>query len=103
MLALAGGLTPIADRNIVIERHGDSANRVHFKYSNDSDAAVDRQVLVNPGDTILVAKAGIVYVLGDVNHPGGYAMTNNESQMTMLEVLALAAVFPKRPGRAGQG
>jgi polysaccharide export outer membrane protein len=101
VLALAGGLTPIADRNIVIERRGDSGNRVHFNYSNNPEAAVERQVLVNPGDIVLVAKAGIVYVLGDVNHPGGYAMTNNESQMTMLEVLALAGGVSKTARQSG--
>lgn len=90
VLALAGGLTQTADRNIVIQRRGDAGTRVHYNYSNNADAAVDRQVLVNPGDTVLVPKAGIVYILGNVNRPGGYPMTNNESKMTMLEALALA-------------
>ena len=90
VLALAGGLTAAADRNIVIERRGDPEKLVRYFYSNDANQAVDRQVFVDPGDTVLVAKAGIVYVLGDVNRPGGYAMTNNESKMTILEALALA-------------
>lgn len=102
VLALAGGLTPIADRNIVIERHGDAANLVHYNYSNNANEAVDLQVYVNPGDTVLVQKAGIVYVLGDVNHPGGYAMANNESKMTMLQAVALAGGLTKtaKQGRA---
>jgi polysaccharide export outer membrane protein len=29
-------------------------------------------------------------VLGDVNRPGGFAMSNNESKMTLLEALATA-------------
>lgn len=95
VLALAGGLTPAADRNIVIERRGDAANRIHYNYSNNPDTAVDSQVLVSPGDTILVPKAGIVYILGDVNRPGGYPMTNNESKMTMLEALAMAGGVSK--------
>jgi len=101
VLALSGGLTAQADRNIVIERHGDSSNCVHYNYSNNPDAAVGGQVLVSPGDTVLVPKAGIVYVLGDVNRPGGYAMTNNESQMTMLEVLALAGGVSKTARQGG--
>jgi polysaccharide biosynthesis/export protein len=95
LLALAGGLTPAADRNIIIERHGDPANLVRYNYSNDSSQAVDKQVYVNPGDIVLVAKAGIVYVLGDVNRPGAFAMANNESNMTMLEALALAGGLTK--------
>ena len=95
VLALAGGLNSAADRNIVIERRGDPATRVHYKYSNNPDTAVEEQVLVSPGDTVLVPKAGIVYILGDVNRPGGYSMTNNESKMTMLEALALAGGVSK--------
>jgi polysaccharide biosynthesis/export protein len=101
VLALAGGLSTVADRNIVIQRRGDPANRIHYNYSNNADTAVDSQVLVNPGDTVLVPKAGIVYVLGDVNRPGGYAMTNNESKMTMLQVLALAGGVSKSAKQGG--
>src|ERR1039458_1265741 len=90
VLALAGGLTTVADRNILIERHGDPGMQVRYFYSNDANQAVDQQVVVNPGDVVLVSKAGIVYVLGDVNHPGGYAMTDNDSKITMMEALAVA-------------
>jgi polysaccharide export outer membrane protein len=101
VLALAGGLSPVADRNIVIERHGDPANTIHYNYSNNADTAVDQQVLVDPGDTVLVPKAGIVYVLGDVNRPGGFPMANNESKMTMLEALALAGGVSKTAKEGG--
>ena len=102
VLALAGGLNPSADRNIVIERNGDSSKCVHYNFSNNADAAVNQQILVDPGDKIIVAKAGIVYVLGDVNHPGGYLMTDNESKMTVLQALALAGGLSKtaKQGRA---
>ena len=46
--------------------------------------------MVYPGDIVIVPKAGIVYVLGDVARPGGYTMSNNDSQMTVLEALATA-------------
>jgi polysaccharide biosynthesis/export protein len=95
VLALAGGLSTIADRNILIERHSDPVHTVHYNFSNNADQAVAEQVLVNPGDTVVVSRAGIVYVLGDVNRPGGYAMTNNESKITMLQVLAIAGGLTK--------
>lgn len=95
VLALAGGLTQVADRNILIERSGDPTKLVHYYYSNDADKAVEDQVVVDPGDTVIVPKAGIVYVLGDVNRPGGYAMANNESKITVLEALALAGGVSK--------
>jgi polysaccharide export outer membrane protein len=90
VIALGGGLNEDADRDVLVERHGDQNNPVHYNVNNNAERAIKEQVLVNPGDTVVVAKAGIVYVLGDVNRPGGFTMSNNESSMTLLEALATA-------------
>lgn len=90
ILALAGGLTPEADRNISIARQADPDHPLHYYVSNDARDALSKTVLVSPGDTIVVPRAGIVYILGDVNRPGGYVMSNNESQLTLLQAFALA-------------
>jgi polysaccharide export outer membrane protein len=90
ILSNAGGLTDVADRNITIQRHGDSRETVKYFLSNTSDAALDNSVKVYPGDIVIVPKAGIVYVLGDVGRPGGYTMSDNESQMTVLAAVATA-------------
>jgi polysaccharide export outer membrane protein len=90
VLALAGGLTSDADRHILIERQGDQQHPLNYYVSNDGAQAIEQQVLVSPGDTVVVSRAGIVYILGDVNRPGGYVMSNNESQLTLLQGLALA-------------
>lgn len=90
VIALGGGLNENADRDIVIERHGDQNHPIHYTVNNNAEHAIKEQVLVNPGDTVVVAKAGMVYVLGDVNRPGGYAMSNNESKMSLLEALSNA-------------
>lgn len=90
ILALAGGLTDLADRHITVERRGDATKKVNYFLSNRSDKALDDDVVVNPGDTVLVPKAGVIYVLGDVGKPGGFSMTNNDSQITVLQALALA-------------
>lgn len=90
VISLAGGLTPDADRHIVLERGGKDGERIRAFIPNHADDAINGDVLVRPGDIILVPKAGIVYVLGDVAHPGGYVM-QNDSQLTVLEAIALAA------------
>lgn len=90
VLALAGGLTPEANRHILIERKGDQQHPLEYYVSNNGAQAIEKQLMVNPGDTIVVSRAGIVYILGDVNRPGGYVMSNNESQLTLLQGLALA-------------
>jgi polysaccharide export outer membrane protein len=89
VLTLAGGLTDLADRKVLVERKGTSG-KVPYFLSNAADVAMDTSVIVNPGDTLFVPKAGIVYVLGDVGHPGGYTMTDNEGTLSALEVLARA-------------
>jgi polysaccharide export outer membrane protein len=90
ILSSAGGLTDSADRNITIQRHGDPRQTVKYFFSNNSDDALQTSVMVYPGDIVVVPKAGIVYVLGDVARPGGYTMSDNNSQMTVLEAIAQA-------------
>lgn len=53
--------------------------------SSDSSS----NVLVHPGDVVKIARAGIVYVVGEVNKPGGFVLQNNES-ISILQALALA-------------
>jgi polysaccharide biosynthesis/export protein len=89
VLTLAGGLTELADRKVLIERHGTS-EKVSYFLSNTPEVAVDTAMQVNPGDSIIVPKAGLVFALGDVAHPGGYTMTNNEGDLTALELVARA-------------
>lgn len=90
VLALAGGFTDTADRHITIERHSDPNHKVEYYFANDATNALTDDPMVYPGDTVIVPKAPIVYVLGDVLRPGGYPITTNNSQMTVLEALSLA-------------
>ncbi|HUY82828.1 MAG TPA: polysaccharide biosynthesis/export family protein [Acidobacteriaceae bacterium] len=90
LLAMAGGLTSVADRHIMIERRPGVKQREERVFlSNRSHDALMANVMIDPGDRILVPKAGIVYVLGDVRRPGGYVM-ENESSMTVLQAIATA-------------
>jgi polysaccharide biosynthesis/export protein len=47
-------------------------------------------VNIYPGDRITVPRAGVIYVVGAVNKPGGFAMKASSHGMTVLQVLALA-------------
>jgi polysaccharide export outer membrane protein len=42
------------------------------------------------GDVVSVPRAGIIYVVGAVNHPGGFLLQNDLDHMTMLKMLSLA-------------
>jgi polysaccharide biosynthesis/export protein len=90
VLALAGGLTDLADRHITIQRFGPAKQKVDYYYSNAAQTALSDDPMVYPGDTVIVPKAAVVYVLGDVSKPGGYPMSTNNSRMTVLQAIALA-------------
>jgi polysaccharide export outer membrane protein len=90
VLAMAGGLTILADRHITIERFGPGKQKVEFYYTNAPGIALPEDPMVYPGDTVVVPKAAVVYVLGDVLKPGGYPMSTNNSSMTVLQAIALA-------------
>ena len=43
-----------------------------------------------PGDRVTVQRAGIVYVVGAVNRPGGFPLKAGQEKMTVIQALALA-------------
>ncbi|MFZ0963041.1 MAG: polysaccharide biosynthesis/export family protein [Terriglobia bacterium] len=43
-----------------------------------------------PGDRVTVQRAGIVYVVGAVNRPGGFPLKAGQEDMTVIQALALA-------------
>jgi polysaccharide export outer membrane protein len=101
LLSMAEGLADDAGDTLMIMRgarsaeHGgvatENANRVeevHLKrLLESSDPALN--VPVHPGDIVKVARAGIVYVVGEVHKPGGFVLQNNEN-ISVLQALALA-------------
>lgn len=90
VLTLAGGLNSVANRNIVIEHRGAAEGRTLYFVSNDPKIQLQDQVMIRPGDTILVPRVGFVYVLGDVGRPGGYPLASNEAHVTLLQAIANA-------------
>src|ERR1035441_7973742 len=59
------------------------------KLLQSGDAAYNLDIY--PGDRVTVPRAGIVYVVGAVNKPGGYAIKSSGEGMTVLQAIALAA------------
>src|SRR5437764_11258526 len=61
---------------------------------------VHQNPIVNPGDIVKVLRAGIVYVVGEVQRPGGFVMKSNE-KMSVLQVIALSGGLTRTASRAG--
>jgi polysaccharide export outer membrane protein len=93
VLAMAGGLTDVADRKVTVERRG-TKKRIVFVLSNSANTTLDASVAVLPGDTLIVPKADVVYILGDVGRPGGIAMVTNDSKLSALQAISLAGGTP---------
>jgi polysaccharide biosynthesis/export protein len=45
---------------------------------------------VLPGDHVVVPHAGVFYVLGEVNRPGGYNLKDAQEQVSILQALSIA-------------
>jgi polysaccharide biosynthesis/export protein len=88
LISTAGGFTDKAGRNVTIVRHGDSAEKIELQLSSNLAEDTQNNVEVFPGDTIIVSRAGIIYVVGDVNHPSGFLIEDNH--LSVLKALALA-------------
>ncbi len=89
LFTAAGGLTQRAGNEVTIGHRGDSGKPDVIKLSGDPVVSSNNNVDLHPGDTVVVARAGIVYVLGEVGKPGGFVM-ENEQQVSAMQVIAMA-------------
>ena len=90
VLAEVGGLTPLASAHIHIRRGGDeSAPDVEIPYARSQVNREAASMLLRPGDSVVVPRAGIVYVLGAVAKPGGYVM-QEDGKLNVAEALAMS-------------
>ncbi len=87
-LSLAGGTTARAGKMVSITHRDNPQKPTTVTLSNDAAESVQSNVDVFPGDTVVVSKAGIVYVVGDVHKPAGVPMENGS--MTVLQAIAMA-------------
>lgn len=89
MISAAGGLTQLAGGSVTIA-HRDGTEQTAVLEPNNPTKTLAQDVQVQPGDRIMIARASIVYVVGDVGKPGGYQMQNN-GKLTVLQAIALAS------------
>jgi polysaccharide export outer membrane protein len=92
VISAAGGLTLKSGRTVTVLHAGQSDHPevVALANINATENPLEHaNVPIYPGDTIVVSKAGIVYVLGEVNKPGAFLMEDNTS-ISVLKATALA-------------
>lgn len=87
-ISLAGGTTPKSGDTVTVTRRATPRAPMTYKLSNRGSNSLESNVDIYPGDTVFIATAGIVYVVGSVRTPGGYVMDNGK--MTAMQALAMA-------------
>ena len=90
LISAASGLAPSAGRLVNIF-HRDDAKTPHPVVLDPSgtDTSADHNPELAPGDTVQVSRAGLVYVVGDVQRPGGFPVDPAQG-LTVVQALSLA-------------
>jgi polysaccharide biosynthesis/export protein len=89
VLSLAGGTTPKAGQVVSISHRNEPKSLRTVAMSNDPSKNIDADVEIRPGDTVVVTKAGIVYVVGAVKTSTGIVLENSGG-ITVLQAIATA-------------
>ncbi len=110
VLTEAGGIAPDAGSTVIVTRPGSEAAAGQSASSSDNPepaATAPLTITINlidllesgdtkfnisllGGDVVSVPRAGVVYVVGAVDRPGGFVLANDREQVTALKVVALA-------------
>jgi polysaccharide export outer membrane protein len=90
LISSAAGLAPNAGR-LVNVYHRDDPRPPHpiVLDPGGTDNRVDHNPELHAGDTVQVSRAGLVYVVGDVVRPGGFAVDPAQG-LTVVQALSLA-------------
>lgn len=89
VLAMAGGLSDRASRTVTIQRRVPQGARITVTLPVDANKDLDNDPTVFPGDIVVVPRAGLVYILGNVSHPQAVVM-NEDGKITLMEALSQA-------------
>jgi polysaccharide biosynthesis/export protein len=88
IFSAAGGLTEKAGKTVTITHRNDTEHPVTVRLAENLAQTPETNVPIRQGDTIVVQRAGVVYVVGDVGRPSGFLMDNDN--LSVLKVIALA-------------
>jgi polysaccharide export outer membrane protein len=90
LISAASGLSANAGRLVNVFHQGDSKTpHAVVLDPGGTDTSSDHNPELSPGDTVQVSRAGLVYVVGDVIRPGGFAVDPVQG-LTVVQALSLA-------------
>jgi polysaccharide export outer membrane protein len=91
LISAAAGTSATAGRLVNIYHRNDAKtpHPVVLDPGGTDKSAADHNPELQPGDTVQVSRAGLVYVVGDVVRPGGFAVDPAQG-LTVVQALSLA-------------
>jgi len=89
VIVAAGGVSPTSASKVIVVRRDDPGNPITVDYNPAALRPVITDIQIYPGDSIFVPRAGIVYVVGNVQKAGGFVL-DGRAELTVEEALALA-------------
>lgn len=88
LVSAAGGLTDKAG-HVVTVTHRDQADKpITVELTKNLSDSPASNIDISPGDTVVVHRADVVYVVGDVARPSGLLI--DRESLTVLQAIALA-------------
>ena len=96
VVTAAGGPTQLAASKAIITRHNDPQHPVTVAYNPDALSRTIPEAQIFPGDTVLLPRAGIVYIMGAVSKSGGYVL-DGRNEVTAQKAVALAGGTGRAP------
>jgi polysaccharide biosynthesis/export protein len=88
LISAAGGLNITAGHVITVTHRDPKDNPVTVELSKNLTDSPESNIDISPGDTVVVHKADIIYVVGDVARPSGLLI--DRGSLTVLQAVALA-------------
>jgi polysaccharide biosynthesis/export protein len=99
VISAAGGLTEKAGRSLSVTHREQSDTHVTILISRNLMDNPQSNIALLAGDTIVVRRADVVYVVGDVGRPSGFLM--DSGKLTVLQAIALAGGTSKTANLGG--
>lgn len=87
VIASGGGLPPSASRSVTILRPG-QPQPITVDLGNDPLHSAAANIPTFPGDTVVVSRIGVVYVMGEFRQPGVVPLTNY-GPLTLAQISAI--------------
>jgi polysaccharide export outer membrane protein len=88
-LASAGGPSTSEGSTITITHADDAEHPINIPVTTPNYSAIQKSTIVRPGDTIVVSRAELVYIVGDMSRSGAFYIQNGQP-LTVLDLVSLA-------------